>query len=127
MEVRVHPEGPAASQLDKNFPRSQRKCCVGTQIPRYTECFTCSPSNAIKWGFNLFLGKINIVSWTLGWGNHKFVTHNCLKIISSEKKNWSQVPDGGLTPGQTGRPTVSHKMTLPCVVAYSVPGSINGI
>jgi hypothetical protein len=28
------------------------------------------------------------------------------------KKNWSQVPDGGLIPGQTGRLIVSHKVTL---------------
>jgi hypothetical protein len=27
------------------------------------------------------------------------------------KKNWSRVPDGSLTPGQTGRLTVGHKLT----------------
>jgi hypothetical protein len=29
-----------------------------------------------------------------------------------EKKNWSRVPDGGLTPGQTGRLTVGRKIKL---------------
>jgi hypothetical protein len=29
-----------------------------------------------------------------------------------EKKNWSQTPDGGLTPEQTGQLTVSRKITL---------------
>jgi hypothetical protein len=28
------------------------------------------------------------------------------------KKNWSLVPDGGLTPGQTGQLTVSCKITF---------------
>jgi hypothetical protein len=37
----------------------------------------------------------------------------CLKIISVDrKKNLSRVPDGGLIPGQTGRPTVCRKLTL---------------
>jgi hypothetical protein len=31
--------------------------------------------------------------------------------ISWRKKNWSQVPDGLLTPGQTGRLTVGRKLT----------------
>jgi hypothetical protein len=35
----------------------------------------------------------------------------CLKEISWRKKNWSQVPDGRLTPGQTGRLTVGRKLT----------------
>jgi hypothetical protein len=29
-----------------------------------------------------------------------------------KKKNWSRVPDGCLTPGQTGRLTVGRNMTL---------------
>jgi hypothetical protein len=39
----------------------------------------------------------------------KLQTRNCLKEISRRKKNWSQVPDGRLTPGQTGRLTVGRK------------------
>jgi hypothetical protein len=34
------------------------------------------------------------------------------KIPLVRKKNWSLVPDGGLIPGQTGRLTVGHNMTL---------------
>jgi hypothetical protein len=41
----------------------------------------------------------------------KLQTRNCLKEISRRKQNWSQVPDGRLTPGQTGRLTVGHKLT----------------
>jgi hypothetical protein len=39
-------------------------------------------------------------------------THNCLKIINERGKNWSRVPDGCLTPRQTGRLTIGHSMTL---------------
>jgi hypothetical protein len=42
---------------------------------------------------------------------HVGVSHKCLKEISSRKKNWSQVPDGRLTPGQTGRLNVDRKLT----------------
>jgi hypothetical protein len=38
-------------------------------------------------------------------------TRKCLKEISRGKKNWSQVSDGRLTPGQTGRLTVGRKLT----------------
>jgi hypothetical protein len=38
-------------------------------------------------------------------------THKCLTEISRRMKNWSQVPDGRLTPGQTDRLTVGHKLT----------------
>jgi hypothetical protein len=38
-------------------------------------------------------------------------TRNFLKEISRRKKNWSQVPDGSVTPGQTGRLTVGRKLT----------------
>jgi hypothetical protein len=44
-------------------------------------------------------------------GVTKVHTRNCLQEISSRKKNWSQVPDGRLTPGQTGRLTVGRKLT----------------
>jgi hypothetical protein len=44
-------------------------------------------------------------------GATKLQTNNCLKEISRRKKNWSQVPDGRLTPGQTGRLTVGRKLT----------------
>jgi hypothetical protein len=37
-------------------------------------------------------------------------TCNCLKEISRRTKNWSQVPDERLTPGQTGRLTVGRKL-----------------
>jgi hypothetical protein len=33
--------------------------------------------------------------------------------ISRRKKNWSQVPDGCLTPGQTGRLIIGRKLNLP--------------
>jgi hypothetical protein len=38
-------------------------------------------------------------------------TRKCLKEISRRKKNWSQVPDGRLTPGHTSRLTVGRKLT----------------
>jgi hypothetical protein len=44
-------------------------------------------------------------------GATKLQTLNCLKEISRRKENWSQVPDGRLTPGQTGRLTVGRKLT----------------
>jgi hypothetical protein len=44
-------------------------------------------------------------------GATKLQTRNCLKEISRRKKNWSQVPDGRLTPGQTDRLTVGRKLT----------------
>jgi hypothetical protein len=34
-----------------------------------------------------------------------------VKEISRRKKNWSSVPDGRLTPRQTGRLTVGRKLT----------------
>jgi hypothetical protein len=37
-------------------------------------------------------------------------TRYCPKEISRRTKNWSQVPDGRLTPGQTGRLTVGRKL-----------------
>jgi hypothetical protein len=44
-------------------------------------------------------------------GATKLQTRNCINEISRGKKNWSQVPDGRLTPGQTGRLTVGRKLT----------------
>jgi hypothetical protein len=44
-------------------------------------------------------------------GATKLQPRNCLKEISRKKKNWSQVPDGRLTPEQTGWLTVSRKLT----------------
>jgi hypothetical protein len=44
-------------------------------------------------------------------GATKLQTRHCLKELSKRKKNWSQVPDGRLTPGQTGRLTVGRKLT----------------
>jgi hypothetical protein len=38
-------------------------------------------------------------------------TRKCRKEISRRKKNRSQVPDGRLTPGQTGRLIVGRKLT----------------
>jgi hypothetical protein len=35
----------------------------------------------------------------------------CLQKISWQKKNWSKVPDGRLTPGQTARLNVGRKLT----------------
>jgi hypothetical protein len=46
----------------------------------------------------------------------------CRKEISRRKKNWSQVPDGRLTPGQTGRLTVGRKLTHSLT-----PGSVQQI
>jgi hypothetical protein len=43
-------------------------------------------------------------------GATKLQTHSLLKEISRRKKNWSQVPDGRLTPGQTGRLIVGRKL-----------------
>jgi hypothetical protein len=44
-------------------------------------------------------------------GATKYQSRSCVKEISWRKKNWSQVPDGRLTPGQTGRLTVGRKLT----------------
>jgi hypothetical protein len=44
-------------------------------------------------------------------GATKYQSRSCLKEILWWKKNWSQVPDGRLTPGQTGRLTVGRKLT----------------
>jgi hypothetical protein len=44
-------------------------------------------------------------------GATKLQTRKSLKEISRRKKNWSQVPDRRLTPGQTGRLTVGRKLT----------------
>jgi hypothetical protein len=44
-------------------------------------------------------------------GATKLKTRNFLKEISRGMKNWSRVPDGRLTPGQTGRLTVGRKLT----------------
>jgi hypothetical protein len=52
-------------------------------------------------------------------GATKLQTGNCLKEISRRKKNWSQVPDGRLTPGQTGRLTVGRKLTATATAATS--------
>jgi hypothetical protein len=48
----------------------------------------------------------------VGEGATKLQTRNCPKEISRRKNNWSQVPDGRLTPGQTGRLTVGRKLTV---------------
>jgi hypothetical protein len=47
----------------------------------------------------------------VGEGATKLQTRKCLKENSRRKQNWSQVPDGRLTPGQTGRLTVGRKLT----------------
>jgi hypothetical protein len=44
-------------------------------------------------------------------GGTNLQNQKCLKEISKRKRNWSQVPDGRLTPGQTGRLTVGRKLT----------------
>jgi hypothetical protein len=44
-------------------------------------------------------------------GTTKLQTRNSLKEISKRKKNWSQVQDGRLTLGLTGRLTVGRKLT----------------
>jgi hypothetical protein len=54
-------------------------------------------------------------------GATKLQTHNCLKEISRRKKNWSQVPDGRLTPGQTGRLTVGCKLTATATATAVLP------
>jgi hypothetical protein len=49
-------------------------------------------------------------------GATKLQTRNCLKEISRRKRNWSQVPGGRLTSGQTGQPTVGRKLTATATV-----------
>jgi hypothetical protein len=39
-------------------------------------------------------------------------TRKCLKEILRRNKNWSQVPDGRLAPGQTGRLIIGRNVTL---------------
>jgi hypothetical protein len=53
-------------------------------------------------------------------GATKLQTRNCLKEISRRKKNWSQVPDACLTPGQTGRLIVGHKLRATATEWYVV-------
>jgi hypothetical protein len=45
-------------------------------------------------------------------GRHKIRNPRLSKQNFKEKGNWSRGPDGGLTPGQTGRLTVGRKITL---------------
>jgi hypothetical protein len=45
-----------------------------------------------------------------------------MKEISKRKKNWSRVPDGRLTPKQTGRLTVGRKLTSTSVTGVSIDG-----
>jgi hypothetical protein len=49
------------------------------------------------------------------------------KKFHGEKKNWSQVPDGRLTPGQTGRLTVgrqlTHSLTVLLLPTFKFKGS----
>jgi hypothetical protein len=42
--------------------------------------------------------------------NNEHTTKDDFK--EKENKNWSRVPDGGLTPAQTGQLTVRPKITL---------------
>jgi hypothetical protein len=56
-------------------------------------------------------------------GATKLQNRKCLKEISRRKKNWSQVPDGRLTSGQTGRLTAVRKLTN-CNAAF--PRSSHG-
>jgi hypothetical protein len=53
-------------------------------------------------------------------GATKYQSRSCLQEISCRKKNWSQVPDGRLTPGQTGRLTVGRKLTSTSVTYFLV-------
>jgi hypothetical protein len=48
-------------------------------------------------------------------------TRNCLKIIEREGKDWSRVPNGCLTPGQTGRLTVGRNITLTLIYRVVAP------
>jgi hypothetical protein len=50
-------------------------------------------------------------------GASKKQSRSCLQEISWQKKNWSQVPDGRLTTGQTGRLTVGRKLTSTVTVS----------
>jgi hypothetical protein len=57
------------------------------------------------------------------WVSHRYTklqTHNCLKEISKRKKNWSQDPDGRLTPGQTGRLTVGRKLIATATTTHLI-------
>jgi hypothetical protein len=45
-------------------------------------------------------------------------TRNCLKEISKRKKNWSRVPDGGLTLRLTGRLTVGRNVTSTSIILF---------
>jgi hypothetical protein len=58
-------------------------------------------------------------------GATKLQTRSCLKEISRRKKNWSQVPDGHLTPGQTGRLTVGRKLTA-CLPKLTATATADG-
>jgi hypothetical protein len=48
-------------------------------------------------------------------------THNCLTVI----KIWSWIPDGCLTPRQTGQLTIDHNitLTLTCEVVWQLEAS----
>jgi hypothetical protein len=57
-------------------------------------------------------------------GTTKLQTRNCLQEISRRTKNWSQVPDGRLTPGQTGRLTVGRKLTATATANHKVTSTL---
>jgi hypothetical protein len=47
------------------------------------------------------------------WASHiKKKTQMSEDNFEEEEENWLWVPDGGLIPEQTGRLTLSHKITL---------------
>jgi hypothetical protein len=58
-----------------------------------------------------FIMRINGTRPLVREGAANLQNRKCLNEISRRKKNWSQVPDGRLTPGQTGRLTVGRKLT----------------
>jgi hypothetical protein len=58
----------------------------------------------------------NLQTRPLRQGATNFQTRKCLQEISRRKKNWSQLPDRRLTPGQTGRLTVRRKLAATATV-----------
>jgi hypothetical protein len=118
LEVSLHPEGPATGQLDHGFPWSQSKCWVGTQIPRCTACFPCSPPNGNIKNFALHqrdydIGLDHPVYGGYGWGSPTpRRPSNCqTKRLKS-----------GPAPRRTGRQTVGHIVTWnwTCVIALQI-------
>jgi hypothetical protein len=80
------------------------------QLLPCTDVPTCGTSTALASARSNCTSKLQ-TCLLVREGATKWQSRNSLKEISRRKKNWSRVPDGRLTPGQTGQLTVGRKLT----------------